>query len=64
MPPVDFFLTFDPSKQYMDLIEQFERDRQHATAEGRNLTNKEWNRHWKLMEQEWGMTCPPRLPHS
>ena len=54
MPPADFMLTFDPSQKYMALIDQLEKDRKHAEDQGRILTEKDWKRHWKLMEDEFG----------
>jgi hypothetical protein len=53
MSSVGFMLPYSPSLQYEALIKQFEKDKHYAEVEGRVLSEKEWKRHWRLMEAEW-----------
>jgi len=50
---VGLLLPSSPSLKYEALIKQIEKDMHYAEAEGRVLSEKEWKRHWRLMEGEW-----------
>ena len=53
MSETSFILPYGASTHYEALIKKLEEAKGHAEEEGRVLSEKEWKKHWRLMENEW-----------